>query len=189
MKPINTQYKGYLFRSRLEARWAVFFDALGLEWRYEMEGYELSNGEFYLPDFNVKGACDFETPPSMRWDFVEIKATTPSAEEIKKMDLLTKAMHRGHYTDGGFGLILSGDPADHFVYSFCGCGSCIDEVVTYENDIADRFWAWKTGNDEKQLTDIYRAATKARSARFEFADALQPPIRSTLSSSSPIFTA
>lgn len=25
---IQTEYNGYLFRSRLEARWAVFFDAL-----------------------------------------------------------------------------------------------------------------------------------------------------------------
>lgn len=30
MKAIETRYKGYRFRSRLEARWAVFFDALGL---------------------------------------------------------------------------------------------------------------------------------------------------------------
>lgn len=25
IKPIETKYDGYLFRSRLEARWAVFF--------------------------------------------------------------------------------------------------------------------------------------------------------------------
>jgi hypothetical protein len=28
IKAIETSYKGYRFRSRLEARWAVFFDAL-----------------------------------------------------------------------------------------------------------------------------------------------------------------
>jgi len=38
------------FRSRLEARWAVFFDALGEEWQYEVEGFELPSGR-YLPDF------------------------------------------------------------------------------------------------------------------------------------------
>lgn len=27
IKAIDTYYKGYRFRSRLEARWAVFFDA------------------------------------------------------------------------------------------------------------------------------------------------------------------
>lgn len=51
IKAIETYYKGYRFRSRLEARWAVFFDALRIEWQYESEGYELSNGEHYLPDF------------------------------------------------------------------------------------------------------------------------------------------
>lgn len=52
IKAIQTQYKGYNFRSRLEARWAVFFDALGLPWEYEPEGFELSCGK-YLPDFRV----------------------------------------------------------------------------------------------------------------------------------------
>ena len=28
-------------RSRLEARWSVFFDALGLAWRYQIEGFDL----------------------------------------------------------------------------------------------------------------------------------------------------
>ena len=32
MKAIETEYNGYRFRSRLEARWAVFFDALGIEY-------------------------------------------------------------------------------------------------------------------------------------------------------------
>ena len=51
IKPIETQYKGYRFRSRLEARWAIFFDALGLEWNYEVEGFDLGNDIRYLPDF------------------------------------------------------------------------------------------------------------------------------------------
>lgn len=32
IKAIETYYKGYMFRSRLEARWAVFFDASGIKW-------------------------------------------------------------------------------------------------------------------------------------------------------------
>lgn len=51
LKAIETRFKGYRFRSRLEARWAVFFDALGIEWEYEKEGYDLGNGIWYLPDF------------------------------------------------------------------------------------------------------------------------------------------
>lgn len=51
IKAIETSYKGYKFRSRLEARWAVFFDALELRWQYEPEGFELGGGFRYLPDF------------------------------------------------------------------------------------------------------------------------------------------
>lgn len=54
MKAIETIYNGYRFRSRLEARWAVFFDALGVKYEYEPEGFELGNGLYYLPDFRVK---------------------------------------------------------------------------------------------------------------------------------------
>ena len=49
--PIETEYKGYRFRSRLEARWAVFFDMMGIYYVYEPEGFELEDGTKYLPDF------------------------------------------------------------------------------------------------------------------------------------------
>lgn len=51
---IETSYKGYRFRSRLEARWAVFLDHLKLEWKYEPQGY-MVEGQPYLPDFWVDG--------------------------------------------------------------------------------------------------------------------------------------
>lgn len=66
---IETEYAGHRFRSRLEARWAVFFDKLGVKWLYEPQGYELGNGQRYLPDFwlpdlgvwaEVKGAATLE---------------------------------------------------------------------------------------------------------------------------------
>ncbi len=50
IKAIETEYNGYKFRSRLEARWAVFFDALGIQYHYEPEGFDL-DGVYYLPDF------------------------------------------------------------------------------------------------------------------------------------------
>ena len=54
IKAIETVYNGYRFRSRLEARWAVFFDAIGISYEYEPEGFELSDGTMYLPDFYLK---------------------------------------------------------------------------------------------------------------------------------------
>lgn len=50
IRPIQTRYNEHLFRSRLEARWAVFMDALGVRWLYEPEGL-VFDGELYLPDF------------------------------------------------------------------------------------------------------------------------------------------
>lgn len=50
IKPIETVYNGYRFRSRLEARWAVFFDAAGIKYQYEPEGFT-DGKNFYLPDF------------------------------------------------------------------------------------------------------------------------------------------
>ncbi len=47
---IQTIYNGYKFRSRLEARWAVFFDTLGIPYEYEKEGFDI-DGQWYLPDF------------------------------------------------------------------------------------------------------------------------------------------
>lgn len=51
VRAIETSYRGYRFRSRLEARWAVFFDSLRLVWEYEPQGYEFDSGDRYLPDF------------------------------------------------------------------------------------------------------------------------------------------
>lgn len=73
IKPIETIYNGYRFRSRLEARWAVFFDTLDIRYEYEIEGYVL-NGIHYLPDFWV--------PSWHSW--VEIKPEYPSPKEKKK---------------------------------------------------------------------------------------------------------
>lgn len=67
IKPIETFYSGYRFRSRLEARWAVFFDALGIYYEYEHQGYTLPGGSAYLPDFWL--------PQTKNW--VEIKARWP----------------------------------------------------------------------------------------------------------------
>lgn len=48
MHAIPTRYRGVTFRSRLEARWAIMFDLLGLGWEYEP--IDLAG---YIPDFLV----------------------------------------------------------------------------------------------------------------------------------------
>src|SRR4030095_1003418 len=79
-KPTN--YQRHNFRSRLEARWAVFFDALKIRWRYEAACFDLGfatiNGKQthlggYLPDFYLP---DLET-------WVEVKPLIPSPDSIE----------------------------------------------------------------------------------------------------------
>ena len=51
---IQTIYRGYRFRSQLEAKWAFFFDMLQVEWVYEPEGFTVhtdGRSVCYLPDF------------------------------------------------------------------------------------------------------------------------------------------
>jgi len=88
IKAIETKYKGYKFRSRLEARWAVFFDALGVEWDYEPEGYDLGSAGWYLPDFYL--------PESNIW--VEVKPKPLNEKEREKAFFLCS---------------LTGDPVIH----------------------------------------------------------------------------
>lgn len=75
IKAIETEYNGFRFRSRLEARWALFFDLIGLKYEYEVEGYEM-DGTRYLPDFFI--------PSLNRW--FEIKAKPLSEYEMKKCE-------------------------------------------------------------------------------------------------------
>lgn len=51
MQAIETAYNGYRFRSRLEAKWAVYFDRAGIKYEYEPQGFQFDDGTRYLPDF------------------------------------------------------------------------------------------------------------------------------------------
>lgn len=80
-KAIDTAYAGHLFRSRLEARWAVIFDDLGVRWEYEKEGFELGKAGRYLPDFWLP---DFGV-------WIEIKGKQATKEEEAKAIALAEA--------------------------------------------------------------------------------------------------
>lgn len=80
IRAIETRYAGYRFRSRLEAKWAVFFDALKIKWDYEPEGFELEKGLYYLPDFLLRRDDDY------LW--VEVKPFEPNSVDKLKLQLL-----------------------------------------------------------------------------------------------------
>jgi len=99
MKAIETKYKGYRFRSRLEARWAVFFDSVGTCWEYEPEGFDLGSSGWYLPDFFL--------PDVRKGVWVEIK---PDRKEEEKYDLFYK-MAKLAVETGNESIVFCGEPA------------------------------------------------------------------------------
>jgi hypothetical protein len=74
IKAIETEYAGCRFRSRLEARWAVVFDHLGIPWEYEPDGLEV-DGVRYLPDFRM---------PTRDGLYVEVKGHA-TARDLEKV--------------------------------------------------------------------------------------------------------
>lgn len=112
IKPIETKYNGYRFRSRLEAKWAVFFDAAGIPYEYEPEGFVLSNNKYYLPDFYL---------PSLKM-FVEIKPKSSDELEDAK-DKLTRLFGMFSSDDdnntGVFVGLFIGDPYDSEMEVHC----------------------------------------------------------------------
>ena len=77
IRAIPTKYRGITYRSRLEATWAYFFDEIGFNYHYELEGFQLNNIR-YLPDFYI--------PERDTW--IEIKPKKPTKEEWTKAALL-----------------------------------------------------------------------------------------------------
>jgi hypothetical protein len=113
IKVIETKYRGYKFRSRMEARWAVFFDEIGVVWEYEKEGYDF-NGIWYLPDFWIHD-----------WDcFVEVKGDPAQLEDgLEKCRLLREMT-------GKICFVLYGTP-DYDLYQMIFPGVEIDGDVYY----------------------------------------------------------
>jgi hypothetical protein len=52
---IPTWHNGVLYRSRGEAKWAVFLDRLEVPFEYETQGFD-TDGSWYLPDFVIFAA-------------------------------------------------------------------------------------------------------------------------------------
>jgi hypothetical protein len=71
----NTEYRGVLMRSRLEADFARHLDDMGANWTYEPAIYG-PRGKGYLPDFQI------ERPDG--YHFIEVKPTLAEVPLAKK---------------------------------------------------------------------------------------------------------
>ncbi|WP_435279281.1 hypothetical protein [Streptomyces sp. 1222.5] len=131
IKAIETRYAGCRFRSRLEARWAVLFNALDIPWEYEPQGFEnrswcdcdtpeaeLFDGRRNCSGRHERYLPDFWLPESKTW--VEVKGDEESL--LKKASLYAEAIDfhgfLPHVTDSGYGsdrglLILGPIPRDY----------------------------------------------------------------------------
>ena len=73
IKPIETLYRGHYFRSKAEARFAVFLDCLGVKWEYEPQGFDLGNGLKYHIWVEVKGMWKDDKPGELSdFDYAKI---------------------------------------------------------------------------------------------------------------------
>lgn len=142
IKTIPTTYNGTTFRSRLEARWAVFFDQIGLKWIFEMEGYELSNGQKYLPDFYF--------PELLCFGEVKPEGNIPEHEmskikELGKINMII--LLQGMPNHGGYKL-FSPDPKDYDVY----VGFHIDKMLDNATGKIEYYWRfWWTFKDSNDM--------------------------------------
>jgi hypothetical protein len=180
MHAIETIYDGHRFRSRIEAKWAVFFKSLALPYHYEPEGFNF-DGSCYLPDFWI---------PSWK-SYVEIKWEKPSLEELGKAELLNAQLGKNL-------LLVYGEPwpkkynvipfgshqvlmhADGTMLQFMQCRRCTN-IFLVSIDDSDTHWAGSTighptaASDCRGCSDRYplihneieRAFSNAMTARFE----------------------
>jgi hypothetical protein len=122
----------------MEARWAVFMDILTVPWFYEPEGYLLSGGVKYLPDFWLP---DHQPGGA----FFEVKNPIHEKADHAKLDLLVMTTRKPLYLvchppaftefgqdHGGISLILpiQRDDTKEWVvggdedYCWCECPRC-----------------------------------------------------------------
>lgn len=163
---IPTRYHGYLCRSRLEARWMVFFESIGLEFNYELDGFEFAEGTRYLPDFYF--------PQIRMWG--EVKPYELTGKQQRQANLLVEASKRDM-------LLLIGPPdfKDYDGLTFdsghlTATTYCLD-IVQYKRYFKQRRLFGCRGEEftERMASSEYRGAVfAARSEWFEEDSAAKP---------------
>lgn len=154
IQAIETKYKGYNFRSRLEARWAVFFDALGIKWEYEKEGYDLGRYGWYLPDFYLS---DWKV-------WIEVKPTLPTDNEFLKFTAFVEAQNEDERRISE-SFILCGSPGlPKFNVSSNGGWELIDGYVALCPVVVQTGESMKV-DDLPDLTSVKRGRLGDRDAK------------------------
>lgn len=120
IKALETAYKGYKFRSRLEAKWAYYFDQVGVKYEYEPSGFSLGDLGCYLPDFYL---------PQIN-TYVEIKPSVYDRDVVFKK---LCCMIENGFSSVGKCVAFFGDPLDHFFM----VPTRIDETQSWSNEFCE----------------------------------------------------
>ena len=172
MKVIQTYYKAYKFRSRTEARWAVFFDSIGVDWEYEPEGFVLSDGSSYFPDFRVTYFDqDDRNFPLTYWFEVKGDLQSITNKELMKVFLFEHEL-----------ILLVGTPSEKgYISNRTWGGESFSEFKkrvfsNNEDDLVVFPWSYKKrpwvdftdmATSYPEMFELSEHVAKARSARFE----------------------
>ena len=140
IKSIETYYKGYLCRSRTEARWMVAFDRAGIEYEYEPEGFDLGKPGKYLPDFYLP---QFST-------YAEVKGRTFNPQEIQKAKALSVQSKKSV-------LFLTGQPSRKGYWSIHPFGkTSLEYSATHNSELPQSLRSPLIGYNEDE-TPIYKS--------------------------------
>lgn len=179
IKPIPTKYRGYHFRSRLEARWAVFFETAKIRWEYEPQGFDVDGTpylpDFYLPDlhcyFEVKGTSEYDIDLLQRFalligkELVVAEGAIPDPDEWDcRNEKGLQVLHTSRPEDWREGYI--DDFAWGYKDMFLRCTNCgrieiMNEAYSTMKDNCS------CGKDHARWMPLSDALDAARSARFE----------------------
>jgi len=158
IKSIDTIYKGYNFRSRTEARWAIFFDACGYKWHYEFEGFKLPSGaylpDFYFPEFNT---------------YAEVKGKCFTEEEINKCKELSMLPYLDIFGKKNCHqvLLLDGPPSFKSYEMYIGGEQMSDAIfIPKDRKFYPLFYGYDF--DVEYFEETTECIVKALSHRFEF---------------------
>jgi hypothetical protein len=193
---LPASYNGTLYRSHLEARWAIFFDKLDVKANYEPQGFDLGDGILYLPDFAIPGAFGTiwaEVKPQWDIDMEGVEkwrrfaAVRPSPEKSRAALLVgpPSAEAPAHIVIGGDETIFgwpdgtrgvgSGDPLKgpwedgEYAWRPCVGGYHFDLAYAYESNymvLDDGCPKYAGGDGHQRIEGAVSAALSHRFGKF-----------------------
>jgi hypothetical protein len=173
MQALETFYNHNRYRSRLEAKWAVYFDRVGVKYQYEPAGFNIGE-KCYLPDFYLP---EFDA-------YIEVKPESGDREQVFK-DMV--AMIETGVSKIGNCLAVFGDPLNHKLMAvgriddnqpwkddFCNQTAIAFDFTDGEKLLSTTFnlsaaekVSVKLKTTPKALIDNYKEKLYARCVRFE----------------------